>query len=1074
MPAHRPHSPAAERRPGIHDRLAATRTMAEKTIQQAEHRSAREPGPFWAEVLRAAAGVARTTGTDQAEVIRAVIHELRRLKLRGGLALFTSEGLLEVHGRSLGTAVESSLQRLSGMSLEGYCFDPQEVAMYREALERRQPVFSSDRETVVGQMMPRRLRPLLPAVMRLLRNHPLIVAPLVLDDKPLGAINVTAPWLTVDDCEMVGALADHVAIALGQAKAKADLYASLERERLRNQVIEAVASAWDLPQVLKRVLDLALEATGADAGAIGLLDPENDLVSYPYLRGLPEVLKLDPSSRGVGLAWRLLETRKPILLHKYSHHPSAVPAWVDAGVRAFLGVPLIAGDEPIGALGLFMMEKDRSFPDEEVERAQAIATMAAIAVQNARLLSEATQRAEEAQGLIHTARSISASLDQETVLNLIAEKAKELLQADGSRIHLYDPESELLRCVIALDEPAEALKALELKPGVGLVGYVMQSGEPLLTNNPAADPRSVQVPGTPDTEPEALILAPLKVRQRTMGVMTVRRVGSRRTFRSSEMDLLIAFAAQAAVALENAHLYGQIASQAQRLELEVAERTRDLVLSEARYRALVETAVGGIFQADLQARFVYVNQAFADIVEYSPDELLGQPVTVCMPREVGHEILEHYNQRLRGELPAREVYESEFLTRSDRRIPVIVAVSMITDENDRPQGISVLVFDISERKDLEAALKTERDRLSAILANVGDAVFVMDPGGRIEFVNPAWERLNGYTLDEAVSQTPKIIKSGHHTPQFYNEMWGTILSGKPWSGEVVNRRKDGSTYEAVVTVQSVSDATGKVINLVGIEHDISALKEVDRLKSQFVSDVSHELRTPLTNIRLYLDLLHGTEDRAKAVRYLETLVRESERLANLINDLLSLSRLEAGATPFNPEEIDLARLLMALVEDRRNLASSRGLQLEFVADPEVPPTEGDRRLLTQVFTNLLTNAMHYTPSGGTIRILTGQQSDAEGEWVTATIEDTGMGIAPEELSLIFARFHRGRAGEASGEPGTGLGLAICAEIAELHQGKITVESEGFGGGGSKFTVWLPYQRQVLTAAPGSFSQAGRS
>jgi signal transduction histidine kinase len=305
-------------------------------------------------------------------------------------------------------------------------------------------------------------------------------------------------------------------------------------------------------------------------------------------------------------------------------------------------------------------------------------------------------------------------------------------------------------------------------------------------------------------------------------------------------------------------------------------------------------------------------------------------------------------------------------------------------------------------------------------------------------------------------------------------MWGAILSGKPWSGEVVNRRKDGSTYEAVVTVQSVSDLSGRVVNLVGIEHDISALKEVDRLKSQFVSDVSHELRTPLTNIRLYLDLLHGTEDRAKAVRYLETLVRESERLANLINDLLSLSRLEAKATPFNPEPIDLGALLGALVEDRRNLAASRGLRLEIEADPSIPGTEGDRRLLSQVFTNLLTNAMHYTPSGGRIRILTGRETDPQGDWVTATIEDTGMGIAPEEIHRIFGRFHRGLAGEASGEPGTGLGLAICHEIAQLHQGRITVESQGFVGQGSRFTVWLPYQRQPVPEPSGSLSQAGRS
>ena len=838
------------------------------------------------------------------------------------------------------------------------------------------------------------------------------------------------------------------------------MHEALEREKLRNQVIEAVASSLDLSDVLKRVLDLAVEVVQADAGAIGLIAADGNSLSYPYIVGVPSSLKRESTPKGEGLAWRLIETRKPILLHEYSHHPSALPEWVEAGVHSFMGFPLIAGDMPIGTMGLFIKEKDRAFAEIQMERAQAVATMAAMAVHNARLLSEANQRAEEAQALIQTARSVSASLDQQTVLNLIAEKAKDLLQADGSRIHLHDPDADVLRCVIALDEAADAFQAIELKPGEGLVGHVMESGEPLLTNHPFDDPRGMQVPGTPKEEAETLIMAPLKVRQRTMGVMTVRRVSTERPFLQSDLDILIAFAAQAAVALENAHLYGQIMSQAHRLEIEVNERTRDLALSEARYRALVETAVGGIFQADLEARFVYVNQAFADMLEYKADELLGQPVTVCMPKDVGPEIIETYQARLRGERPAREVYDTVFLSRNDVRIPAIVAVSLIMDEQDEPQGVSILVFDISERKALEAAVKAERDRLTAILANVGDAVFVMDSEGNIEFVNAAWERLNGFEFSEVVGQTPKVIKSGHHTPEFYDSMWDTILSGETWTGELVNRRKDGSTYEAVVTVQSVLGVEGQTINLVGVEHDISALKEVDRLKSQFVSDVSHELRTPLTNIRLYLDLLETTEDKAKIERYLETLTRESERLANLIDDLLSLSRLEAGATPFNPEPVDIGELLLALVEDRRSLAASRGLELFMESDTTLPEVNVDKRLMSQVFTNLLTNAMHYTPEGGRITVRSTVPKRKNKDWVTAVIEDSGIGILPEEQPLIFDRFYRGHAGESSGEAGTGLGLAICKEIAELHGGRITVESSGREGKGSKITVWLPIHEEV--------------
>ncbi len=1022
---------------------------------------------IWSNALAAAAGVARQAASSEQDLVRAVSKELRQLELRGGVALLQPDGTLIVQGRSLSTTVERQLKRLTGQALEGYRFDPQQVDIYRQALQHREAVFTTNRSEVVGQMMPQRLRPLLPRIIQLLGDTPVIVAPLIHDNLLLGTLNVSAPWLTPEDRPMVAALADHVAIALGNVRARVQMRQSLEREQLRYQVIEAVASSLDLSDVLKKVLDQAVEVVDAEAGAIALLDPDTDKLSYPYLVGLPSSLKQEATPRGQGLAWRLIETRKPLLLHEYSHHPSALPSWVEAGVRAYLGVPLIAGDVPIGALGLFIKSKGRTFQEEQVERAQAVATMAAIAVQHARLLAQANQRAEEAQALIHTARSISASLDQETVLKLIAEKAKDLLLADGSRIHLHDPQTNSLRCVIALDEPAPAFQALDLKPGEGLVGHVVESGKPLISNDPTADPRGLQVPGTPEQEPEVLMMAPLKVRQRTMGVMTVRRLGAERPFRNRDLDLLIAFAAQAAVALENAHLYGQIASQAHRLEIEVSERTRDLALSEARYRALVETAVGGIFQADLEARFVYVNQAFADMVEYKAEELLGQPVTVCLPKEGGQEVLQRYQARLRGELPARDVYETVFISQFDRHIPAIVAVSLVIDEQDKPQGVSILVFDISERKALEAALKAERDRLSAILANVGDAVFVMNRQGKIEFVNSAWERLNGFGFLEAVGKTPKIIKSGHHPREFYDQMWETILSGDTWSGEVVNRRKDGSTYEAVLTVQSVMDAAKQVINLVGVEHDISALKEVDRLKSQFVSDVSHELRTPLTNIRLYLDLMETTDDRVKSARYLQTLTRESERLANLIDDLLSLSRLEAGATPFNPEALDIGELLSALVEDRRSLAGSRGLELTIQAEPQLPKANVDRRLLGQVFTNLLTNAMHYTPAGGRITVRTQSRSWSDRRWVTAEIEDTGMGIAPEEQPLIFSRFYRGRAGEASGESGTGLGLAICKEIAELHSGRITVESTGFNGKGSKLTVWLPLEVAPQAISPPS-------
>jgi len=332
---------------------------------------------------------------------------------------------------------------------------------------------------------------------------------------------------------------------------------------------------------------------------------------------------------------------------------------------------------------------------------------------------------------------------------------------------------------------------------------------------------------------------------------------------------------------------------------------------------------------------------------------------------------------------------------------------------------------------------------------------VTDAEASIQFVNPAWERLNNYSFKEALGKNPDIIQSDQHNDAFYSEMQETISQGTTWQGEITNRRKDGSTYEAALTITPVLGPTETVINYVSVYHDISALKEIDRLKSRFVSDVSHELRTPLTNIRLYLDLIARVKDRGKTERYLKTLSRESDRLANLIDDLLSLSRIDVGTTQIYRRPMNVNDMLRSLAEDRRSLAAKQGLQLEIITASDLPEIQGDERLLSQVFTNLLTNAMNYTQEGGEITLRTRSESDASIDWIIVEVEDSGLGIPLDEQSEIFTRFFRGSASKSTGAPGTGLGLAICDEIVHRHDGHITVSSEGKPGKGSCFSVWLP-------------------
>jgi PAS domain S-box-containing protein len=451
----------------------------------------------------------------------------------------------------------------------------------------------------------------------------------------------------------------------------------------------------------------------------------------------------------------------------------------------------------------------------------------------------------------------------------------------------------------------------------------------------------------------------------------------------------------------------------------------------------VELSIAGIQQFDRDGRMVYANQAFADMMGYDLSEMVGKSLRELVPPGIVPHPADVLQARLDGELPAREVIEAEMITAGGERVPFLVGVSLVTDDLGRPQGMTSLFIDISERKALEAALRQERDRIGTVLENIGDAVFVTNAEGIIEYVNPAWERLNGYKASEAVGQRANLLKSGEHPGELFADLWQTVKAGRTWRGELVNRRKDGSTYDVALTATPLSDDANKVTNIVAVLYDISAMKEVERLKSQFVSDVSHELRTPLTNIRLYLDLLRGTTDRTKVERYLDTLSRESDRLAYLIDDLLSLSRLDAGAVTPDMRPVDVNRLLGSLVDDRRALATKRGLELTLEWEAGLPRARGDERLLSQVFTNLLTNAMNYTPDQGRITLRTHSEDGAEGSWVAASRRQRAgdpAGRAADDLRSLLPR----RASGTTGASGTGSAW-LCRDHRAAWQ-RITLES----------------------------------
>lgn len=367
-------------------------------------------------------------------------------------------------------------------------------------------------------------------------------------------------------------------------------------------------------------------------------------------------------------------------------------------------------------------------------------------------------------------------------------------------------------------------------------------------------------------------------------------------------------------------------------------------------------------------------------------------------------------------------------------------------------------------------LQLERDRTQAILDTLGEAVIVTDLNGDIQYINPVTVALTGYSRNELLGRNWRLGQSRETIAKFDRRMLDRLLTGQTWYGEITITRKDGSTYEAALTVaplfSSHRSATTAISSFVSVHRDITPLKQAERSKNEFVSNVSHELRTPLSVITLLSDNLDSLynylldDKRRQMVRDIQ---KHAEVLNNLISDVLELSRIDSGRLPSKREVVDLAELACELVSEIQPLAQQSAHTLTVKANGALPVL-GHKAQLQQVVRNLLNNAIKYTSDGGYICCETQALSPSTvdqtwpeaatlptGRWVALKVTDNGIGIAREHLAHIFERFYRVKAEHKI--RGTGLGLSICRDLIDLHQGRIAVASEP--GRGSTFAIYLP-------------------
>ncbi|HLL52963.1 MAG TPA: response regulator [Myxococcaceae bacterium] len=500
---------------------------------------------------------------------------------------------------------------------------------------------------------------------------------------------------------------------------------------------------------------------------------------------------------------------------------------------------------------------------------------------------------------------------------------------------------------------------------------------------------------------------------------------------------------------------------------------RERINAQAR---LLELAHDAIMVCRLDGTLEFFSRGAEEMYGWSREEALGQ---------LSHELLRtgfpEPRERLNQRLLEHDRWEGQLVQhrRDGTEVVVDSRWALVRDEQGNPAQVLKINTDITQRQRAEAALHRVTALQRAILDSAAYTIISTDVDGTIQTFNPAAERQLGYSAAEVVGKvTPALIHDpremekraqqlsrelGRPIPPGFEVFVAKAKMGVTDEQEWTYIRKDGTRFPLLLSVTALRDDKGRITGFLGMGFDVSARKEVDRIKNEFISTVSHELRTPLTSIRGALGLLEGgvAGELAPDAKEFVTIAREnSDRLIRLVNDMLDLEKIESGKLELRLTRLDPAKLVSKAMTGIQGMASEAGvtLQCDLGASRRL---EGDEDRLLQVLTNLLSNAIKFSPQGATVRV---QVRNTPNGRIRFSVVDAGPGISREQMQKLFQKFQQLDQSDRRLVGGTGLGLAISKAIVQQHAGAIGVESTP--GQGCEFWFEVPATNISLMQSAG--------
>ncbi len=472
-------------------------------------------------------------------------------------------------------------------------------------------------------------------------------------------------------------------------------------------------------------------------------------------------------------------------------------------------------------------------------------------------------------------------------------------------------------------------------------------------------------------------------------------------------------------------------------------------------------------------------------------QLKDMNISVQAAREISEQLENLVRERTGELLRANEQLRNE-----------ITARKMAEEENAR--FLEDLDEKIRERTgELEAA-NTELRKLYNAIEQAGETIVITDANGTIQYVNPAFSAISGYSREEALGKNPRILNSGKTPPELFDNMWKTILSGRIWRGTVINRKKTGELYYEDMAITPLINEQGCISNFIAIKDDVTqriraeeelkqknaeleeareAAEAANRSKSIFLANMSHELRTPLNAILGFSEYLFQgfggpvTNDQQE---FLSDILESGRHLLSLINEVLDLSKIEAGKMELEETDFNLAGMLEITIRPLVFSAKEKEVELHTRIGTDVPAeVKGDLLKLRRVITNLVDNAIKFTERGSiVVEVKTERQYHGK-YMLHFSVSDTGIGIPEDKINKIFESFTQADISTTRKYGGTGLGLTISQQIVRLMGGDLWAESVPGKGSTFHFTAVLGIGHMsegpaIVTTENAAFQRRGKS